>query len=68
MNITEAHAVDKVLSALARLDAIPPGVDPADVEGSLLTDAEQRAVCTLRERAAKPLLVSPEAIGRAVPE
>lgn len=62
MNITEAHAVDKVLRALDRLDAIPPGV-----EDSLLTADEQDAAHLLRERAARPLLVSPSAIGRSTP-
>ena len=65
MNITEANAVDKVLSALARLDAIPPGVDPAEVEDSLLTTEEQAAADQLRERAGKALQVLPAAIGRA---
>lgn len=65
MNITEAHAVDKVLTALTRLDAIPPGVDPTDVEDTLLTDAEQAAVRQLRERAGKALQVLPDAVGRA---
>ncbi len=58
MNITEAHAVDKVLTALDRELKRPRGW------GEVLTETEQAAAQLLRARAGKALQVTPADIGR----